>query len=150
MIRKLMIILKLMREVFLPILKKTDMRIVIDGYEANVLQRLGSSQVAYELIKNLERIDKQNDYTILLPEKPLDDLPKTRDGFRYKILKPRRLWTKIALPLFLFLNKKKIDLFFSPTHYLPQYCPTKKIVTIFDLSFLHFPEMFEKSDLWKL
>lgn len=126
------------------------MKIAIDGYEANVSQRLGSSQVAYELLKSLEKIDIKNEYTILLPEKPLDDLPKSREGWKYKILRPKKLWTKIALPLFLFSNKKKVDLYFSPTHYLPQYCPTKKIVTIFDLSFLHFPEMFEKGDLWKL
>lgn len=126
------------------------MKIAIDGYEANVPQRLGSSKVAYELLKSFEKIDRKNEYTILLPEKPLDDLPREREGWKYKLLQPKTLWTKIALPLFLFSNKKKIDLFFSPTHYLPQYCPTKKIVTIFDLSFLHFPEMFEKADLWKL
>lgn len=126
------------------------MKISIDGYEANVKDRLGSSQVAFELLKSFEKIDEKNEYTILLPEKPLDDLPKEREGWKYKLLKPKTLWTKIALPLFLFSNKKKIDLFFSPTHYLPQYCPTKKIVTIFDLSFLHFPGMFEKGDLWKL
>ena len=33
------------------------MKIWIDGYEANVLQRLGSSQVAFELLKSLEKID---------------------------------------------------------------------------------------------
>lgn len=126
------------------------MKIIIDGYEANVPQRLGSSKVALELLKSFEKIDQQNGYTILLPSPPLGDLPKEREGWKYKILKPKTLWTKIALPLFLFSNKKKIDLFFSPTHYLPQYCPTKKIVTIFDLSFLHFPGMFEKGDLWKL
>lgn len=130
--------------------KIITMKIAIDGYEANVKQRLGSSQVAYELLKSFEKIDRKNEYTILLPDKPLDDLPKSREGWKYKILKPRKLWTKIALPLYLYTNKKKVDLFFSPTHYLPQYCPTKKIVTIFDLSFIHFPEMFEKGDLWKL
>ena len=56
------------------------MRIWIDGYEANVPQRLGSSQVAFELLRNLEKIDKKNDYTILLPSPPLGDLPKMRFG----------------------------------------------------------------------
>lgn len=126
------------------------MKIAIDGYEANVSQRLGSSQVAYELLKSFEKIDRKNEYTILLPDKPLDDLPKSREGWQYKILRPKKLWTKIALPLFLFSNKKKIDLFFSPTHYLPFFSPVKRIVTIFDLSFLHFPEMFLKKDLWQL
>lgn len=126
------------------------MKIAIDGYEANVLQRLGSSKVALELIKSFERIDKKNEYTILLPELPLNDLPKEREGFKYKVLKPKRLWTRIALPLFLYTNKSKFDLIFSPTHYIPRFSPIKRIVTIFDLSFLHFPESFLKKDLWQL
>ena len=126
------------------------MRIWIDGYEANVLQRLGSSQVAFELLRNFEKLDRKNEYTILLPNPPLEDLPKQRDGWKYKILKPRRLWTQIALPLALFTTKLKPDLIYSPTHYIPRFSPVKRIVTIFDLSFLHFPEMFDKKDLWQL
>ena len=126
------------------------MRIWIDGYEANVSQRLGSSQVAFELISHLEKIDRKNDYTIVLPDSPLEDMPKERAGFRYKILKPKKLWTQIALPLALYKAKDKPDLIFSPTHYIPRFSPVKRIVTIFDLSFLHFPQMFEKKDLWKL
>ena len=126
------------------------MKIWIDGYEANVSQRLGSSQVAYELIKHFEKLDKVNDYTIILPDPPLEDMPKQREGFRYKILKPKRLWTKIALPLLLFTSKIKPDIFFSPTHYIPRFSPVINVVTIFDLSFLHFPESFTQTDLWQL
>ncbi len=128
------------------------MNIWIDGYEANVLQRLGSSQVAYELLSHIEKVDKKNQYTILLPDLPFSDMPKSRVGWKYKILKPKRFWTRIALPLALYTAKQKPDIFFSPTHYIPRFSPKsiKKIVTIFDLSFLHFPEMFTKKDLWQL
>lgn len=126
------------------------MKIWIDGYEANVKQRLGSSQVAFELLKHLEKLDNKNNYTILLPSEPLEDLPKERTGWTYKILKPRRLWTRIALPLALYTSRQKPDLFFSPTHYIPRFSPVKRIVTIFDLAYLHFPEMFNKKDLWQL
>jgi len=126
------------------------MKIWIDGYEANTPQRLGSSQVAFELIKHLEKLDHKNDYTIFLPNSPLDDLPNERDGWKYQILKPKKLWTKIALPLALYSSKEKPDLFFSPTHYIPRFSPVKRIATIFDLAYFHFPEMFKKGDLWKL
>lgn len=126
------------------------MNIWIDGYEANVLQRLGSSQVAFELLKGLEKIDRKNNYTILLPSEPLPDLPKERPGWDYKIIKFSKLWTWIGLPLSLYLTRNKPDLFFSPTHYIPRFSPVKTVVTIFDLSYLHFPDMFKKSDLWKL
>lgn len=126
------------------------MRILIDGYEANVEQRLGSSQVAFEIICNLEKIDHQNEYTILLPTPPMSDFPRERVGFKYEILKPKKLWTRIALPFFLYKNRKKFDLIFSPTHYIPLFSPIPRVVTIFDLSFLHFPESFLKKDLWQL
>lgn len=126
------------------------MKIWIDGYEANVAQRLGSSQVAFELLRHFEKIDRKNDYIILLPNPPLDDLPKERMGWKYKILKPKQFWTRLALPFYLFTVRSKPDLIFSPTHYIPRFSPVKRIVTIFDLSFLHFPEMFNKRDFWQL
>jgi len=127
-------------------------KIWIDGYEANVAQRLGSGQVGFELLKNLEQIDQENDYTILIPSEPLDDLPKPRDKWNYKVLKPRRLWTRIALPLELFTVRNKPDVFLSPTHYIPRFAPKsiKRVVMIFDLAYLHFKDMFKAKDLYQL
>ncbi len=128
------------------------MQIWIDGYEANVPQRLGSSQVAFELLRSLEKIDHVNTYTILLPSPTTGDLPNEREKWRYKLLKPKKMWTRFTIPLALYMAKQKPDLIFSPTHYIPRFIPSKvkRIVTIFDLSFLHFPEMFTKRDLWQL
>lgn len=126
------------------------MNIWIDGKEANVLQRLGSSQVAFELLKNIHNLDSENNYTILLSSKPLNDLPKERLGWKYKILKPGRLWTRVAVPIYYHLAKVKPDVIFSPTHYIPRFIKVKRVPVIFDLAFIHFPEMFKKDDLYKL
>lgn len=126
------------------------MRIWIDGFEANVPQRLGSSQVAFELLRNLEKIDRKNEYTVLLASDPLGDLPKERSGWKYQILKINFFKTYIAIPFALFSAKKKPDIFFSPTHYGPFISPVKRIITIFDLSFLHFPQFFKPRDFWQL
>lgn len=125
-------------------------KIWIDGYEANVSQRLGSGQVAFELIKNIEALDKENNYTVILPAAPLPDLPKEREGFRYKILRPNKLWTRVAIPFTLLHTKEKPDIIFSPTHYIPRFTSVKRVATIFDLSFFYFPQMFTKKDLWQL
>jgi glycosyltransferase involved in cell wall biosynthesis len=115
-----------------------------------VPQRLGSSTVAFSLLKTFEEIDQKNEYEIFFPSAPLSDLPKERPGWKYRVLKPKRLWTRIALPLELYRRKDKPDIFFSPTHYIPRFSSVKTVATIFDLSFLHFPEMFQKKDLWQL
>lgn len=125
-------------------------KIWIDGYEANVPQRLGSGQVAFELLKSIESIDFKNTYTVFLPSKPMADMPKEREGFKYQILKPRQFWTDLTLPIKINFSKQKPDVFFSPTHYIPKFSRVKKINIIFDLSFIHFPQFFNKIDLWKL
>lgn len=125
-------------------------KIWIDGKEANVLQRVGSGQVAFELLKNIHEIDRENNYTILLSGKPLPDLPKPRANWKYKILKPGRLWTRIAIPIYYHLAKIKPDVILSPTHYIPRFIKAKRVPIIFDLAFIHFPEMFKKDDLYKL
>lgn len=126
------------------------MKIWIDGYESNVPQRLGSSQVAFELLINLEKIDKKNEYTILLPNLPMADLPKERKGWRYKIIKPGKFKTWFALPLSLYFAKEKPDVFFSPTHYTPVISPVKRVMMIFDLSYLRFPQYFKPRDLYQM
>ena len=122
----------------------------IDGKEANVPQRLGSGQVAFELLKNIHDLDHENNYTILLAGKPLSDLPKERTGWKYKILRPGRLWTRIAVPIYYHLTKIKPDVILSPTHYIPRFIKAKRVPVIFDLAFIHYPSMFKKDDLYKL
>ncbi len=129
----------------------------IDGYEANVEQRLGSSQVAFELLKNIEKLDKENNYTVLLPGRPFPDLPKPRKNWNYKILRPAKLWTRLVIPVYYHFAKIKPDVILSPTHYIPRFISeaflritAKRVTIIFDLSFLRFPELFEKADLYKL
>ena len=126
------------------------MKIWIDGYEANVPQRLGSSQIAYGLLKSLEKIDNKNEYTVFLPHQPLDDLPKERPGWHYRIIKVNSFKTWLALPFALYTSRNKPDVFFSPTHYAPGFSPVKKVSMIFDLAFLRFPQMFKPRDLWQM
>ena len=126
------------------------MKIWIDGFEANQPQRLGSGQIAFELLCNLEKIDRKNIYTVLIAGKLLDDLPKERAGWVYKEIKFNKFKTYLAIPLALFTSKNKPDIFFSPTHYGPFFAPCKRIILIFDLAFLKFKDMFKPRDLHQL
>lgn len=126
------------------------MKIWIDGYEANSPDRLGSSQVGFELLKSFAKIDKKNDFTILLPSEPVADLPKARAGWKYQVVSPKRLWTRLSLPKFINQSKDKPDVIFSPTHYIPHAGKVRRVSMIFDLSFLKFKSMFKKRDLWQL
>lgn len=137
------------------------MRIGINGYEAIIPRfgynketglpnRVGSGLYCYELLVSLFDIDKNNEYIIYLPEKPTLDLPKESSNWHYQVINSKRLWTAIGLSKEFVLKRPSLDIFFSPTHYLPLFMPYRSVISILDLSYLHFPQYFKKHDLLQL
>ena len=135
------------------------MKIGINGYEAVVPRfgydkdsglpnRVGSGEFCFQLLLSLYSFDKKNEYSIYLPIKPSDDFPRSTDQWRYKVFSAKKLWTLIGLSKK--LRGENLDVFFSPTHYLPVISPKKSIIAIFDVSYLHFPNLFRKKDLYQL
>lgn len=124
------------------------MNIGIDGYEANTDKRVGIGQYAYQVITGLYNLDERNDYTIFLPTKALPDLPHERKNWKYIVGSPGSFWTIIQLPVL--IKTQKLDIFFSPTHYVPWFTNVPKVFSIMDLSYLHFPQMFKTKDYLKL
>lgn len=124
------------------------MLIGVDGNEANVERRVGSGQFAFELIREFSQ-NKKHKFLIYLKEKPKTDFPRESENFKYLIFGPKKFWTQFALPAKLFFGKKP-DVFFSPSHYGPRFSSAPNVITIFDLSYVHFPEMFRKEDLYQL
>ncbi|OGD88785.1 hypothetical protein A3D81_01370 [Candidatus Curtissbacteria bacterium RIFCSPHIGHO2_02_FULL_40_17] len=124
------------------------MQIGLDGNEANVKNRVGSGVYALELLKEFSK-DKNHQFLVYLKEKSLPDLPKESANFTYKVFGPKKLWTQFALSLKLFFGKKP-DIFFSMGHYGPRFSKVPYVITIHDLSYLHYPQMFKKNDLYQL
>lgn len=130
------------------------MIIAIDGNEANVEKRVGISEYAFELLKEFSNHSQNTKFIIYLKDKPRADLPRPSDNWTYKVIGPRKLWTQIVLPINLYkdcrLKGRQIDVFFSLTHYAPRFSPVPTVISVMDLSFIHFPEMFKASDLYQL
>ncbi len=131
--------------------KKTH--IAIDGNEANVFNRVGSNVYAFEILKELEQItrnQKKISWTILLSDSPIHELPKERQGWQYKVIRPQPLWTQIALPIHLYRNQNTYDVYFSPGHYASRISVVPSVVSIMDVAYLRFPLQFRKRDLLQL
>ncbi|PIY94071.1 MAG: hypothetical protein COY68_03560 [Candidatus Levybacteria bacterium CG_4_10_14_0_8_um_filter_35_23] len=137
------------------------MNIGINGYEAVVPRfgfnkktglpnRVGSSEFCYQMLLSLFNLDKKNKYTIFLPVKPSADLPKENENWKYEVVTSKKLWTMIGLSRKLLAYKNKIDVFFSPTHYLPLHILEPSVISILDVSYLYFPNFFKKKDLYQL
>jgi glycosyltransferase involved in cell wall biosynthesis len=125
------------------------MLIGIDGNEANIKNRVGVGQYAFHVLTELYK-DLDNEYIVYLKDQPLSDLPKSNKNWHYRVFGPQKLWSRIALPFYLFFQTEKLNLFFSLSHYSPLFCPCPTIPTIHDLGYLQFQEQFTKKDLYQL
>ena len=126
------------------------MIIGIDGNEANVQERVGVSVYVLRLLEYFQtNADESTQFVVFLRKAPGATMPKEKKFFRYSVVPGVALWSQIFLPLQLYI-KNEIDLFFSPAHYVPRYCPVPIVVTIHDLSFFYYPSEFRKKDLYQL
>lgn len=124
------------------------MKIGIDGYEANVGQRVGIGRYAYEILSHLYPIAKDHSVTVFLPSPPRPDMPPERENWNYVVTGSQFLWTFIGLPRA--IKKHPVDVFFSPTHYIPRFTDIPKVMSIMDISYLKYPELFKPKDLYQL
>ena len=130
------------------------MIIGVDGNEANVEFPVGVSVYALNLLNYFQsKSSRDIQFIIYLRQSPNTKLPRESEYFKYQVVRGKRLWLTVFLPLRLWMDKlsgKNITVFFSPAHYIPWFSPFKTIVTVHDLSYLFFPNEFLKKDLYQL
>lgn len=129
------------------------MLIGIDANEANTKNRVGIGGFAFEMLWEFYKqagSDAKINYLIYLKETKREELPKENNRWKYRIIGPKKLWTQFALPLDLFFHKPSPDVFFSTTHYAPRFCSAPSVVSVMDLSYMYYPYLFKKRDLYKL
>lgn len=130
------------------------MIIGIDGNEANIKNRVGVNTYAYELLKYLAKLQDSgnNDHKLIvyLKNNPLFDMPEQTTNFKYKIISGGGVWVLTKLMPRLIFNPDKLDVFFSPSHYLPPLTSMPCVCSIMDLGYLDFSEQFTKKVFWQL
>ncbi|MEO6509318.1 MAG: glycosyltransferase family 1 protein [Patescibacteria group bacterium] len=126
------------------------MIIGVDGNDANVTEQVGVSVYTRNLLEYFQKVaDKERQFTVFLRQPPVSILPKETEFFKYQVVKAKIFWSQIFLPLSLYF-KNKVNVFFSPAHYSPRFCPVPTVVTIHDLAYFYYPDEFLKKDLFKL
>lgn len=125
------------------------MKIAIDGNEANAPKRVGIGEYAFNLLCGLAKYQDRHSFSVFFKDSPTADLPQQTNKWKYFQLKPSFLWSQIAFPYYL-ITHKNYDLVFSPTHYGPRLSPIPSIISVMDLSYLYYPQLFKKQDLYKL
>jgi glycosyltransferase involved in cell wall biosynthesis len=130
------------------------MIIGIDGNEANIEKRVGVNTYAYEILRNLWKLQDEwkDDHKIIvyLKDTPRKDMPGETQYFKYKVIKGGSLWILTKLMPSLFFEQPKCDIFFSPSHYIPPISSIPCICSIMDLGYLEYTTQFRKKDFWQL
>jgi len=124
---------------------------MIIGIEAQRIFRKkkhGMDMVALELIKNLQIIDKENEYFVFVkPDTDRDCLRET-PNFRIIELKggPYPTWEQIALPRA--AKKHKCDILHCTSNTAPLFCKVPLVITLHDIIYLESNSVFKKSGTW--
>ena len=126
------------------------MRIGIDASRANSEKKTGVEYYSYNLINELKKIDKENQYILYSQNELKDDLNILPENFKSSILKWKlgKMWTQIRL--LAKGNSDKLDVMFIPAGIIP-IAPFRKyriITTIHDVAFLRYPEYFSKKNYY--
>ncbi|MCX6705582.1 MAG: glycosyltransferase family 1 protein [Candidatus Woesebacteria bacterium] len=126
----------------------------IDGNEANIEKRVGVNVYAFELLRSIWKLQKKgsinHELIVFLKRPPLSDMPKETQNFKYKIIRGEGLWILTKLMPHLWKNKEKLDVIFSPSHYVPPICLQPRACSIMDLGYLKSSGQFKKYDYWQL
>ncbi|MEO5911184.1 MAG: glycosyltransferase family 1 protein [Pelobium sp.] len=115
-------------------------------------RRLSGGSITYgiNLVNELVKLDKSNNYTIYI-NKDCTDLPLVLADnyttklipFKNKYVYVRYFWEQLIFPFILFF--KKFDLVHSPGYVGPVFCPSVHIISILDMNYKRHGESMSKS-----
>jgi glycosyltransferase involved in cell wall biosynthesis len=126
------------------------MLIGIDGNEANIQNRVGVNQYAFDLLHAIRKLDISDQFIIYLKNPPQADLPSESLNWHYRVIPFPALWTQTRLPFDLYTHSPRPDVFFTPSHYAPRSSPIPTVISVMDLGFLNTPEQFTPKDFNQL
>ena len=119
------------------------MRIGIEGQRLFRKKKHGMDMVALELIRNLQAIDKKNDYIIFV--KPDEDEACLEETSNFKIVKLESnvypYWEQVLLPNA--AKKYGCDLLHCTSNTAPVWCSVPLVITLHDIIFLESLSLFK-------
>jgi glycosyltransferase involved in cell wall biosynthesis len=121
------------------------MIIGIDASRANKPIKTGVEWYAYHLIENFKKIDQKNQYFLYSRERLTGELLRLPENFKFVQLRwwPRYFWTLIRLSWNMKFGRPRLDVLFVPAHTLPLVSPERSIVTVHDIGFARFPDLYK-------
>ncbi len=124
------------------------MQIGIDASRATAAQRTGTENYSLFLIRGLLGLDQRNQYRLYFNQPPAVNLLPRVANAETRVIPFPRLWTHVRLSLEMATHPP--DVLFVPAHVLPIVHPTRSVVTVHDLGYLHYPQAHTRWARWYL
>jgi len=109
----------------------------IDSSRSNSRQKTGTEYYSFELIKNL--VEHKDHNFRLYSKEPLNYLKKSKN-VENKVMRFPKLWSQVRLSYEIYQNPPNI--LFEPAHTIPLYHGNNTVVTLHDIGFKYFPELY--------
>ncbi len=124
------------------------MLIGIDASRANKAHRTGVEWYSWHVIQNLKELTKNSLHSLVLYSNEvlkngLEKLPANWYEIRAR-WPVKKGWTQIRLSYELW--RRPTDVFFIPAHVLPRVVPKKNVVTVHDVGFFRYPQLYRPRD----
>lgn len=124
------------------------MHIGIDASRANKAVKTGVEWYSYHLIQQFKQIDHADRFSLYTREALTGGLERLPDNFSERVLgwPPRYLWTQARLSWEML--RRAPDALFVPAHAMPAVSQKNTVVTIHDIGFDRFPELYKPVQIW--
>ncbi|OQA53188.1 MAG: Mannosylfructose-phosphate synthase [candidate division WS2 bacterium ADurb.Bin280] len=119
-------------------MKKTV--IGIDASRSNTAQRTGTEYYSYEIIKQMISLKRESVELRLYSKTPLDYVDKNQKGVSNRVMSFPKLWSQIRLSFEILRNPP--DVLFVPAHTIPVFHGKKTVITLHDVGFKYYPELY--------
>ncbi len=124
------------------------MLIGIDASRADALEKTGVEWYAWHLIQSLKTVAGQETHAWLMysPHSLSSELAELPANWHERPLHwpLKRLWTQLRLSIELWRNKP--EGLFIPSYVLPRVFPRRSVVTIHDVGFFRFPQLYSATE----
>lgn len=121
------------------------MLIGIDTSRVTKPKLTGTEYYSVEIIKALSRIDQKDNFILYAQRDPSSRLGQLGDNFKTKVMPFPRFWSQIRLSVEMLFSKP--DCLFVPSHTVPLIHPKNTVVTLHDLGFKHFPDLYSSKEM---
>jgi len=109
----------------------------VDASRSNVLQKTGTEYYSYEIISRMVLSEKDN--FRLYSKTPLQYI-KNKPNIQTKVMRFPKLWSQFRLSFEIINHPPSV--LFEPAHTIPIFHGKKTVVTLHDVGFKYFPELY--------